>query len=145
MDLEILHKAVFVIMFVIFVISNYVIVYKFIQISKLKKQISKSSEKEAYKLIVKLKDSMWILDFGITSGPLLGLLGSILALIKSFANLASKGISNPIVISKSIGFALVATAFGICLALWDLVFYKMLNDIIRNIREEAKLIFAGGN
>jgi biopolymer transport protein ExbB len=26
-----------------------------------------------------------------------------------------------------------------------LVFYKMLNDMIRNIREEAKLIFAGGN
>jgi len=31
MDLEMFHKAVFVIMFVIFVISNYVIVYKFIQ------------------------------------------------------------------------------------------------------------------
>jgi biopolymer transport protein ExbB len=88
---------------------------------------------------------MWILDFGITSGPLLGLLGSILALIESFANLAERGISNPVVISKSIGFALVATAFGICLALWDLVFYKMLNDMIRNIKEEAKLIFAGGN
>jgi len=145
MGLEMLHEAVFVIMFVVFAISNYAIVYKFIQISKLKKQITKSSEKEAYKLITKLKDSMWILDFGITSGPLLGLLGSILALIESFANLSSKGISNPVVISKSIGFALVATAFGICLALWDLVFYKMLNDIIRNIREEAKLIFAGGN
>ncbi|GAB6078741.1 MotA/TolQ/ExbB proton channel family protein [Hydrogenobaculum acidophilum] len=145
MDLELLHKAVFVIMGIVFIVSNYVIIYKFIQISKIKNQVGKVSEKEAYKLITKLKSSMWILDFGVTSGPLLGLLGSILALIESFANLASRGISNPVVISKSIGFALVATAFGICLALWDLVFYKMLNDMIRNIKDEAKLIFAGGN
>lgn len=145
MDLETLHKAVFMIMGVIFVISNYVIVYKFIQISKVKKQVIKATEKEAYKMIATLRNSMWILDFGVTSGPLLGLLGSILALIESFANLAARGISNPVIISKSIGFALVATAFGICLALWDLVFYKMLNDMIRNIKEEAKLTFAGGN
>ncbi len=72
----------------------------------------------------KLARNVWILDTLVTAAPLLGLLGTILGIIETFSALASSGISDPAAVSRGIGTALYATALGISVALYGLVFFN---------------------
>jgi len=133
-DLKILHNFVFIIMFVMFVISNYVIIYKFFQL----KNKPNSTLEERFNFIKNLKKGMWWLDFSATTAPLLGLLGTIFALMEAFQKLSAKGLSSSGEITGAIGFALLATAIGIVLSLWNYLFFKMFQDRISSYKEETK-------
>lgn len=88
----------------------------------------------------KLQKNLWVLDTIVTAAPLLGLLGTILGIIETFAVLASSGVSDPKGVSAGIGTALLATALGIAVALIGLVFLNHFHDRVERISEHLKVL-----
>lgn len=91
-------------------------------------------------LKAKLQHRLWILDTAVTAAPLLGLLGTIFGIIETFGALAQSGISDPASVSASIGTALFATALGIAIALYGLIFFNLFQDRVERIGEHLRII-----
>lgn len=64
--------------------------------------------------------------FGTASfiSPLIGLMGTVLGIMRAFHDLAASGAGGPAVVAAGISEALVATAFGIGLAVFSAVLYN---------------------
>ena len=91
-------------------------------------------------LKAKLQHHLWILDTAVTAAPLLGLLGTIFGIIETFSSLAQSGISDPASVSAGIGTALFATALGIAIALYGLIFFNLFQDRVERIGEHLRII-----
>ena len=77
--------------------------------------------------------------------PLLGLLGTVIGIIRAFNAISLEGTGDPRVLSGGIGEALIATAAGLCVAIPSLFAYRILrgkvNRIVIQMEKEAmKLI-----
>ena len=83
---------------------------------------------------------LWILDTVVTAAPLLGLLGTILGIIDTFTALAQSSVSDPALVSRGIGTALYATALGISVALYGLIFHNMFQMRITAITDLLKVL-----
>jgi biopolymer transport protein ExbB len=83
---------------------------------------------------------LWMLDTIVTAAPLLGLIGTILGIIDTFAVLAASGISDPSGVSKGIGTALYATALGISIALFGLLFYNYFSKCSEKLCDRLKVL-----
>jgi biopolymer transport protein ExbB len=79
-------------------------------------------------------------DTAITLSPLLGLLGTILGIIDTFSALAAQGVSDPQAVSRGIGTALMATAAGIGVAVFCLVFNNFFNERVERVNEQLKVL-----
>ncbi|MTJ80434.1 MAG: MotA/TolQ/ExbB proton channel family protein [Telmatospirillum sp.] len=88
----------------------------------------------------KLHRHIWVLDTIVTAAPLLGLLGTILGIIDTFAALATSGTSDPAAVSQGIGTALYATALGISVALYGLFFHNLFQVRITAINDHVKIL-----
>jgi len=87
-----------------------------------------------------LKKHLWMLDTIVTASPLLGLLGTILGIIDTFTALARSGISDPSGVSAGIGTALFATALGISVALFGLLFFNGFQERIDRLSDQMKVL-----
>ena len=87
----------------------------------------------------KLQRNLWMLDTIVTAAPLLGLLGTILGIVDTFYSLAQSGMSDPAGVSSGIGTALYATALGISIALFGLVFFNHFQDRVERITDSLKV------
>ncbi|NSL56339.1 MotA/TolQ/ExbB proton channel family protein [Uliginosibacterium aquaticum] len=87
-----------------------------------------------------VKRLLWVIDTTITLSPLLGLLGTILGIIDTFNALATQGVSDPQAVSQGIGTALFATAAGIGIAVFCLVFHNYFNERVERINEQLKVM-----
>ncbi|MCY2931125.1 MAG: MotA/TolQ/ExbB proton channel family protein [Planctomycetota bacterium] len=75
------------------------------------------------------------------TGPLIGLLGTVLGIIKAFAEIVKVGsIPNPGDLAGSIGMALVATFWGLTVAIPSLVVYSIIKNRIELYTNEAVCI-----
>lgn len=75
---------------------------------------------------------MWVLDTAVTLGPLLGLLGTIIGMVKTFNMFGAQGASGASqVVTGGIGEALVATGAGLVIAIIGLVFLNHFNKRVR--------------
>lgn len=83
---------------------------------------------------------LWLLDTIVTAAPLLGLLGTILGIIDTFTALAQSGVSDPGAVSRGIGTALFATALGIAIALFGLIFNNLFQDKVEEVGNDLKAI-----
>ncbi|MEN3033780.1 MAG: MotA/TolQ/ExbB proton channel family protein [Aquificaceae bacterium] len=135
MSLDLLHDVVFYAMALMFLASNYVIALKFLQ---LRKKPGLPDFERGFSWVSYFRGGLWWLDFSATTAPLIGLLGTIIALIEAFQKLSAKGLSGASEISSAIGFALVATAIGILLSLWNYFFYKLFNDRLNSYKESLR-------
>jgi biopolymer transport protein ExbB len=88
----------------------------------------------------RLQRHLWIVDTLVTAAPLLGLLGTILGIIDTFAALATSGISDPAAVSRGIGTALFATALGIAVALTGLLANNYFLDRVERIGDALKIV-----
>lgn len=79
-----------------------------------------------------------ILDTAITISPLLGLLGTILGMIYAFGLLGAEELSAPTVITGGIAEALIATAFGLFIAICALLPFNYMNARVDEAREQIE-------
>lgn len=89
---------------------------------------------EAKQIEKQLNSLLWILETIITSAPLLGLLGTIIGMMSSFKILGNEGVVNPTGITAGVAESLVATGFGLVIAIIALFafnyFTKLQNQTI---------------
>jgi biopolymer transport protein ExbB len=72
----------------------------------------------------KLKKNLWILGTVASSAPFIGLLGTVVGIIKSFESMAIAGTGGFAVVAAGISEALVATALGLAVAIIAVIFYN---------------------
>jgi biopolymer transport protein ExbB len=93
--------------------------------------MAKAMEAEAEVSLQRMQRFMSALDTMITVAPLLGILGTVLGIISSFAILGAGGISDPRAVTGGIAQALVTTAAGLSIAIITVVPYNFFNSRIR--------------
>ena len=79
--------------------------------------------------------------------PLLGLLGTVIGMIKVFTTITTEGVGNPGALAGGISEALITTAAGLVVAIPSLMFYRYLrgrvDELVVRMEEEAlKLVEA---
>lgn len=79
-----------------------------------------------------------VLDTTITLAPLLGLLGTVTGMIRSFGLLGNNELEAPTVITGGIAEALIATAFGLAIAILALIPFNYLNARLEEARHEIE-------
>ncbi len=77
--------------------------------------------------------------------PFLGLLGTVLGMIRMFSGLGEAGVGNPAVLASGIAQALTTTATGLGIAIPALIFYRYLRSRVNTLlvdmeREAVRLV-----
>jgi biopolymer transport protein ExbB len=81
----------------------------------------------------KLKKHLWILGTVASSAPFIGLLGTVVGIIKAFESMAVAGTGGFAVVAAGISEALVATALGLAVAIIAVIFYNYFQTRISNL------------
>jgi biopolymer transport protein ExbB len=82
---------------------------------------------------------LWILETIATMAPLMGLLGTIFGIVDAFLAMSQGGASSdPVQVSRGIGAALFATAFGIAIALFAFMFSNFFNAKATQVSSQIK-------
>jgi biopolymer transport protein ExbB len=81
----------------------------------------------------KLKKHLWILGTVASSAPFIGLLGTVVGIIKSFESMAIAGTGGFAVVAAGISEALVATALGLGVAIIAVIFYNYFQTRIATL------------
>ena len=81
----------------------------------------------------------------VTLSPLLGLLGTISGMIESF-NIFNLQSGQPLAITGGIGEALIATATGLCVAIFALIVHtylaQKLDEILTELEKTVNIVLA---
>jgi biopolymer transport protein ExbB len=72
---------------------------------------------EAMLIETKLKQGLWALETIVTAAPLLGLFGTIIGMMNAFKLIGGDGLVNPAGVTSGVAEALIATAFGLLIAI----------------------------
>ena len=93
-------------------------------------------------LTSKLQKNIWILDVSVTLGPLLGLLGTIIGMVHAFDILGTSGsgMSASQMVSGGIAEALIATGFGLLIAILAVIFLSIFNKLSQTIVERLEMV-----
>lgn len=108
--------------------------------------LEKAMEGAASLAAAKLRDRLQYLEFVVTLSPLLGLLGTVVGMIQSF-NVMNLREGQPFAITGGVGEALVATATGLCVAIFALVvhayFARQLDRLVTDMEETGYRLLKG--
>ncbi len=91
------------------------------------------------RLTQKLSAQMVLLTIAIAGGPFLGLLGTVVGVMITFAAIAASGDVNVNSIAPGIAAALAATVAGLAVAIPSLFGYNWLNTKIKNITADMRV------
>ena len=80
-----------------------------------------------------LRKNLWILGTVASSAPFIGLLGTVVGIIKAFESMAIAGTGGFAVVAAGISEALVATALGLAVAIVAVIFYNYFQTRIANL------------
>jgi len=73
-----------------------------------------------------------------TLSPFVGLLGTVLGIIRAFRDLAQVGSGHPEIVMQGIAEALIATAAGLCVAIMSVAAFNYFNRRIKEAFAEAE-------
>jgi len=95
--------------------------------------------------VVELKRNLRVLSATSTLGPLIGLLGTVVGIIQSFDALGGRvGPARGEALAHGISLALVATAFGLAIAIVSIAFYyyflNRVDVLVRELDERARQV-----
>lgn len=79
-----------------------------------------------------------VLDTVVTLAPLLGLFGTVTGMIRAFGLLGASELGAPTQITGGIAEALIATAFGLLIAMIALLPFNYLNSRLEQARQEIE-------
>ncbi len=109
----------------------------------MKEAITEAGRQEVYEL----ERNLHALGTIAQISPLMGLLGTVLGMIKVFTAIVSKGVGNPEVLAGGISEALITTAAGICVAIPALIFYRYFQSrvdyLVLKMEEDALRLVEG--
>ncbi len=91
------------------------------------------------RLTQKLQSQMVLLTIAISGGPFLGLLGTVVGVMITFAAIAASGDVNVNAIAPGIAAALAATVAGLAVAIPALFGYNWLNTKIKEINADMRV------
>ena len=95
--------------------------------------LSDAMQIEAERQLDEMRNGLSVLDTIITMSPLLGILGTVTGIIKSFNLLQNVGLQDPRLATGGISEALITTAAGLTVALVTLIPYNYLLSKIGRI------------
>ena len=81
----------------------------------------------------RLRKNLWVLGTVASSAPFIGLLGTVVGIIKSFESMAIEGTGGFSVVAAGISEALVATALGLGVAIIALIFYNYFQTRVSSL------------
>jgi biopolymer transport protein ExbB len=90
-------------------------------------------EDRRFEEVEALKGGIWVLGTVGVSAPFIGLLGTVIGIIKSFHNMAVQGSGGFAVVAAGISEALVATALGLAVAIVAVIFYNYFHTKLERI------------
>ncbi len=102
------------------------------------KSFSNALLRAANQELKRFNQGLSVLDTIITLAPLLGLLGTVTGMIRSFGLLGDRELEAPAVITGGIAEALIATACGLGIAIIALIPYNYLNARLEEARHEIE-------
>lgn len=102
-------------------------------------EISEKLEERRFEEVHNLKQNIWVLGTIASSAPFIGLLGTVIGIIKSFHSMAVMGTGGFSVVAGGISEALVATAAGLAVAIVAVIAYNYLQTKIAGINTEIKI------
>ncbi len=109
----------------------------------MKEAITEAGRQEVYEL----ERNLHALGTIAQISPLMGLLGTVLGMIKVFTAIVSKGVGDPEVLAGGISEALVTTAAGISVAIPALIFYRYFQSrvdyLVLKMEEDALRLVEG--
>ena len=89
-----------------------------------KEEIKEAIEDAGHLEVPSLEKNLRILGTVVTVSPLLGLLGTVMGMIKAFNVIAAQGVGQPGALAGGIAEALITTAVGLSIAIPGLIFYN---------------------
>lgn len=81
---------------------------------------------------------LWVLETIVTGAPLLGLLGTITGMMHAFNLIGGNGLVDPSGVTGGVAQALIATAFGIFIAIFSLFGYNYFSRRQVHVLEEME-------
>lgn len=93
---------------------------------------------EAKQIEKNLVSTLWILETITTAAPLLGLLGTIVGMMSSFKIIGAEGLVNPTGVTGGVAESLIATGFGLAIAIITLFafnYFSRKNDQVMDEME----------
>ena len=111
------------------------------------RDVMKESITESGRQVVhKLERFLTTLGTIATITPLLGLLGTVLGMIKVFAAIVSHGVGDPTILAGGISEALITTAAGLTVAIPCVIFHRyfdrLVDEYVLNMEEESLKLIA---
>lgn len=88
--------------------------------------------------VKKLESGLTIIKNIATIAPLLGLLGTVIGVYKSFEAITQNGLGDPTIFSNGIGIALITTIAGLIVAIPHQIAYNHFISLIDSIELKAK-------
>ncbi len=86
-----------------------------------------------------LKRNLWILGTIGSAAPFVGLLGTVVGIVKAFHEMAQKGTGGFSVVAAGISEALIATAAGLIVAIVALITYNVFVTLANQTMSQVKL------
>ena len=142
------------ILIVINIIGFTIILWKFFTLPRKNAMISKIKDKVTVNSSIlsqieyevkKLESGLTIIKNIATVAPLLGLLGTVIGVYKSFEAITQNGLGDPSIFSNGIGIALITTIAGLIVAIPHLIAYNHFISMIDSIELKAKKVLVGND
>lgn len=103
--------------------------------------MKESIEETGRQVVLELERFLNTLGTIASITPLLGLLGTVIGMIKVFTAITAQGVGNPTVLAGGISEALITTAAGLSVAIPTLMFYRYfrgkVNALVLRMEEES--------
>ncbi|MCU7800673.1 MAG: MotA/TolQ/ExbB proton channel family protein [gamma proteobacterium symbiont of Lucinoma myriamae] len=105
--------------------------------------MKESIEEEGRQVVLELERFLNTLGTIASITPLLGLLGTVIGMIKVFAVITSLGVGDPSVLADGISQALLTTAAGLSVAIPSVMFYRFFRGRVDELllKMEAQAVY----
>ena len=102
--------------------------------------IERSIERNRLKLMSYFKRNLWILGTISSASPFVGLLGTVVGIVRAFHSMAEHGSGGFSVVAGGISESLVATAAGLIVAIISILMYNFFIQMVNQTLNQIKLL-----